>query len=161
MIQSNYEIEREKLKSGDLIAFGGRGIASSIIKMKTHSNVSHVGVILETTVDWCDRAVVQIMESTSLGDGFAGVQINKMSTRVAQYTGDIWILPMLSDVWDMFGLRDYITWVICSELVSAGLQEGGAIPKALNASEETPIQTCRHRVWDAPIQIKGEESELS
>jgi len=193
MKQSNYELERDYLKSGDLIAFGGKGAVSRLIKLKTSSKVSHVGIVLETNTDYCDRNIVQLIESTSLGDGFAGVQINKMSTRVKQYEGEIWILPMNDKTRLNLNLKDYITWLtsqtgkaydtpgaigagldglfpdtqedfsklFCSELVSGGLQAGNAIDESVNASEETPIDNCRYKIWKSTIQIKGREKELS
>lgn len=39
---------REKMKPGDVIAFGGKGRFSELIKWSTKSVVSHVGVILQT-----------------------------------------------------------------------------------------------------------------
>jgi len=191
MKSSSYDLVRESLKPGDLVAFGGRGPASAIIKMATRSYVSHVGIVLKTSIDWCDRSMVQVIESTSLGDGFAGVQVNRLSTRYEQYKGEMWVLPMLPSVYHDMNMKQFITWmtekvgvaydapgaimagldllpdvsedfskIFCSELVSGGLQAGGAIADEINASEETPIDNCRYDVWAEPIQILGDPRKL-
>ena len=59
----------------------------------TYSPVSHIGVVLYSHVS-PDLEYISLIESTSIGDGFAGVSINRLSTRVAAYTGKIWVLPL-------------------------------------------------------------------
>ena len=48
--QIKYKDARLKMKPGDVIAFGGKGNFSEIIKFATFSDVSHVGVILQTKI---------------------------------------------------------------------------------------------------------------
>ena len=93
--QISYEEARPKMQPGDVIAFGGKGHFSEIIKFATRSDVSHVGVILQTKVvdDTEDRFFNQIIESTSL-HGFNGVVISRFSDRLATYEGELWWLPL-------------------------------------------------------------------
>ena len=93
-IKISYEEARSKMRAGDVIAFGGSNFMSALIKGFSFSQVSHVGVILQTKVlnDPQDRFLNQLIESTSDGD-FFGVQINRMSERMA-YDGEIWWLPL-------------------------------------------------------------------
>lgn len=98
----SYEIARPFMKPGDVIAFGGKGHFSEIIKMATFSPVSHVGTILQTKIvpeygDGDSRFFNQIIESTSL-DGFNGVNISRFSDRLNTYDGDIWWLPLKESV---------------------------------------------------------------
>ncbi len=83
-----YNRVRNQMRPRDVIAFGGKGHFSEIIKFVTRSVVSHVGVIFQV-----DRKGEQfknlVIESTSL-HGKAGVQINFMSQRVRSYEGDVW-----------------------------------------------------------------------
>ncbi|MGD8844772.1 MAG: hypothetical protein PVI54_04635, partial [Desulfobacteraceae bacterium] len=74
--QIKYDEARPQMRPGDVIAFGGKGHFSEIIKFATFSDVSHVGVILQTrtTDDETGRFFNQIIESTSLND-FNGVVI--------------------------------------------------------------------------------------
>ena len=65
-----YSKVRNQMRPGDVIAFGGKGHFSEIIKFATRSVVSHVGVVFQV-----DRSGGKfknlVMESTSL-DGKAG-----------------------------------------------------------------------------------------
>lgn len=87
-----YSNVRNQMRPGDVIAFGGKGHFSEIIKFATRSEVSHVGVIFQ--VDRTGRQFKNlIIESTSL-NGKSGVQINFMSQRVRNYEGEVWWLPL-------------------------------------------------------------------
>lgn len=99
VIQVRYEDVRERMRPGDVIAFGGKGHFSEIIKFATFSDVSHVGVILQTRVvdDATNRFFNQIIESTSL-NGFNGVNISRFSDRLATYEGELWWLPLREDI---------------------------------------------------------------
>ena len=90
-----YVEARKLMKPGDVIAFGGKGHFSEIIKFATFSDVSHVGVILQTKIpeDDTGRFFNQIIESASL-NGFNGVNISRFSDRVNTYEGEIWWLPL-------------------------------------------------------------------
>ena len=86
IIQAKYKEIRFQMQPGDVIAFGGKGHFSEIIKFGTFSNVSHVGTILQTKItdDPTDRFFNQIIESTSL-NGFNGVSISRFSDRFYSY----------------------------------------------------------------------------
>jgi len=94
---TDYQTVREDMKPGDVIAFGGKQNFSQVIKTVTRSEVSHVGVILQsrlvTDPEDADRFVNQIIESTSL-NGKSGVQINRMSDHIDAYKGEILWLPL-------------------------------------------------------------------
>jgi len=92
-----YQDARGEMKPGDVIAFGGKGHFSDLIKFATRSDVSHVGVILQTQVvdDESGRFFNQVIESTSLHN-FSGVQVSRLSERLDSYDGEIWWLPLNS-----------------------------------------------------------------
>ena len=94
-VKIEYDEARAKMQPGDVIAFGGKGHFSEIIKFSTFSDVSHVGVILQTRIaeDQTDRFFNQIIESTSL-HGFNGVNISRFSDRLETYDGELWWLPI-------------------------------------------------------------------
>ncbi len=94
-VQMKYSEARAKMQPGDVIAFGGKSHFSEIIKFATFSDVSHVGVILQTKItdDETGRFFNQIIESTSL-HGFNGVNISRFSDRLETYEGELWWLPM-------------------------------------------------------------------
>ena len=95
MQQISYSEARGSMKPGDILAFGGKGGFSEIIKRFTFSPVSHVGVVLQTKMmsEVNGRYFNNIIESTSLGD-FNGVQVSRVSDRVRDYDGDVWWLPL-------------------------------------------------------------------
>jgi hypothetical protein len=90
-----YSEARSMMKPGDVIAFGGKGHFSELIKFATRADVSHLGVILQTRVvdDDTGRFFNQIIESTSL-HGFNGVIVSRLSDRLDAYEGEIWWLPL-------------------------------------------------------------------
>ncbi len=93
--QITYQEARGLMQPGDVIAFGGKGNFSEIIKFATFSSVSHVGVILQTKIpeDDTGRIFNQIIESTSL-NGFNGVNVSRFSDRLNTYDGELWWLPL-------------------------------------------------------------------
>ena len=202
--QIKYEEARKEMKPGDVIAFGGKGHFSEIIKFATFSEVSHVGVILQTKVadDITGRFFNQIIESTSL-NGFNGVNISRFSDRLDNYEGELWWLPLRSDIrenqfngqafydflfnqakerkaYDMpqaiksaldvmdnlpFGMhgpgynKEDFSKFFCSELVAAGLEKAGSVD-TVNASEVTPIDLCRWKIYkEKYYQLKGNSSK--
>lgn len=81
----------------DALAFGGEGLISEVIKKTTGCNGSHIASVLScATIEGV--SFVQVAESTSLGDGFAGVQINRMSDHIRDYEGEIWWLPLKKEL---------------------------------------------------------------
>ena len=94
-IQISYEEAREKMRPGDVIAFGGKGNTSDIIKFATLSNISHVAVILQTKVvnDSTDRFFNEIIESTTL-NGATGVRRMMIRECLKDYPGEVWWLPL-------------------------------------------------------------------
>jgi hypothetical protein len=202
--QITYEEARSKMKPGDVIAFGGKGRFSEIIKFATFSDVSHVGVILQTKItdDETGRFFNQIIESTSL-NGFNGVNISRFSDRMNTYEGEMWWLPLSEEIrnsrfnqkvfydflfnqakerkeYDMpqaiksaldvldnlpFGAhgpgynREDFSKFFCSELVSAGLEKAGFVD-SINASEVTPIDLCRWKIYaNTYYQLKGDSDK--
>ncbi|MGI0117575.1 hypothetical protein [Zooshikella sp. RANM57] len=204
MKQIFYEDARPLMQPGDVIAFGGKGHFSEIIKFATFSDISHVGVILQTkiTTDDTNRFFNQIIESTSL-HGFNGVNISRFSDRLNTYNGELWWLPLNEELrktrfkqkefynflfnqakarkpYDMpqaiksaldaldelpFGMhglgynREDFSKFFCSELVAAAL-EVSTLVDSVNASEVTPIDLCRWKIYqDTYYQLKGDSNK--
>ncbi|WP_020398094.1 hypothetical protein [Kordiimonas gwangyangensis] len=99
MHEMSYEDARPLMKPGDVIAFSGKGHFSEIIKMVTFSEVSHVGVVLQTQIaSFADgRYFNQIIEAATVR-GFSGVNISRFSERMLEYQGAIWWLPIRKDL---------------------------------------------------------------
>lgn len=77
-----YEDIRPKLKSGDVLLFSGRGLVSWLIRLRTWSFASHVGLVYKIGQD------VMVWESTRLTDK-DGAQISLLSVRGKRYKGRI------------------------------------------------------------------------
>ncbi len=88
-----YDSLRDVVSTGDLVLFSGRGFVSDIIKRVTHSEWSHVGMVVRAEV--LGQSAVLLWESTTLcdvpdiehGHGIKGVQLVSLSKRVATYAG--------------------------------------------------------------------------
>lgn len=87
-----YEEIRGRMQPGDVIAFSGNRIFSTVIKLVTSSHVSHVGIIvppecLENEVARNDPVIAESTET--------GVAFSRLSTRVhADEVETLWWLPL-------------------------------------------------------------------
>lgn len=89
-----YDKVRNEMKFGDVISFSGKGDISNIIKWKTKSDISHVGMVLESEFVSGEKRIV-LIESTSLvnlpdirtKELIKGVQQQHLSQRLSSYDG--------------------------------------------------------------------------
>ncbi len=136
-----YQKARPQMKPGDVIAFGGKGHFSEIIKFATRSGVSHVGVILQTQVrdDQEEHFFNQIIESTSL-NGFNGVQISRFSDRYDQYEGELWWLPLRKKLRkDRFDSVAFYNFLFLQARQRKAYDMPQAIKSALDALDKLPF----------------------
>lgn len=134
-----YQDARIRMKAGDVIAFSGKGDFSEIIKWATRSNVSHVGVILQSQL-LIDNQVQegmfnQIIESTTL-NGFSGVTISRLSDRLDTYDGEIWWLPIRKDMHEKMDKKKFYDFLIHQERKEYDMPQ--AIKSALDALDRVP-----------------------
>ena len=117
MKPATYNQIRNTLKTGDVIAFGGQGYISAAIKFVTNCNVSHVGIVLQTSTSHKNFNVVQLMESTTLeGDGKpAGVNIRRLSTKLTNYHGNVWALPLANNVRKQFNDSAFLSFMFSQQ----------------------------------------------
>ena len=186
----SYEDIRRHMLPGDVIAFGGKGNFSNIIKWRTRSQVSHVGTILQTGITGDIRFFNQLIEATSL-NGFNGVSISRVSDRLRGYKGNVWWLPLSDEAREKFdevaffdfmfqqvgklydtaqaikSAIDWLPWCHNKEdfqkLFCSELLAGG--DKAgglinLNCSEVTPVDACRWKLYKDCYQLRGEPTEI-
>lgn len=103
LVQVKYKDARDKIKAGDVIAFGGKGAFSNIIKFGTNSPVSHVGVVMRQERDGEEMRNL-LIESTSL-DGGGGVSTSFLSASIDNYDGEVWWLPLRTIMsYEQYGL---------------------------------------------------------
>jgi hypothetical protein len=100
-MKNKYQRIRDKIKTGDLIAFSGKSLVANTIKSFTDSDISHVGIVYRA-----DGGRVQLMESTSLSnqkdikhnDYIKGVQLHYLSERIEKYNGEVYLKRILKPI---------------------------------------------------------------
>jgi hypothetical protein len=135
-----YEESRSMMQPGDVIAFGGKGNFSEIIKWATRAPVSHVGVILQTReLDESERFFNQIIESTSL-HGFNGVAISRFSDRLDSYEGEMWWLPLRQELrTTKFNRKAFYEFLFNQAKERKPYDMPQAIKSALDAMDQLPF----------------------
>lgn len=88
-----YEKIRSKLKTGDIVLFGGRSSLSIGIRWATRSPWSHVGMVvrvkeIRTILLW-ESTVLNDIRDIATGKETKGVQLVPLSQRVKSYDGNI------------------------------------------------------------------------
>ena len=186
----NYSEARNRMQPGDVLAFSGKGGFSNVIKWRTRSSVSHVGVVLQTSIHGDARIFNQIIESTSL-DGFSGVITSRVSDRLRDYNGQVWWLPLSSEARDEFNEKRFFDWMFgqigkaydtkqavgsaidwipflknkedFNKLFCSELVAGGFEAAGMfdiNSSEVTPIDVCKWKIYEGLYQLKGDLKEI-
>ena len=155
---------------GDLLSFSGKGFIPTVIKLKTWSRVSHVGIVVFP--GW-------MIEATTLGDR-SGVFMSRINERTSNYNGRTWLQKLKleyrlkADIhamqrflvaqdgkrYDIFqAICSALIWrnkedfrqLFCSELVAAGLEKAGIWSG--NCSEMTPVDITRLDCYSEPLGI--------
>lgn len=138
--QISYNEARSLMQPGDVIAFGGKGHFSEIIKFATFSSVSHVGVILQTkiTEDDTNKFFNQIIESTSL-NGFNGVNVSRFSDRLDTYEGELWWLPLSQSIRTTFNKKLFYNFLFNQAKEKKPYDMPQAIKSAVDALDNLPF----------------------
>ena len=85
-----------KFKAGDIIAFSGKSLFSKLIKLKTHSDISHVGIIIIENGEpiICESTTLADLPDHYTGKIIKGVQKHLLSDRVNSYNGKVYHVPL-------------------------------------------------------------------
>ena len=107
---------RDRMRPGDIIAFGGKSQFSEAIKWFTRSVVSHVAIVLKTSRTDTQKPGYfnQIIESTAR-DGKYGVMISRLSRTLNRYEGEVWWLPLADHIHDQLDHDRYFDWLMSME----------------------------------------------
>jgi hypothetical protein len=102
--RARYDDVTQEMMPGDVIAFGGKGTFSGVIKWATVGAVNHVAIVLPpdphaevTSPEGPSRESVPdipIIESLSSMDKFPGVSVHSLAERVETHEGEVWWLPL-------------------------------------------------------------------
>jgi len=138
--KAKYSAVRSKMQPGDVIAFGGKGNFSEMIKWATRSNVSHVGVIMQSKMIFEDEVQKgffnQVIESTDI-NGFSGVSISRLSDRLRSYKGDIWWLPLSPAARAKLDRKKFFDWCLHQEGKPYDMPQ--AVRSALDTLDKVPV----------------------
>ena len=113
----DYEFYRPMMKCGDVVAFGGKGAFSRVIKWRWNSPYSHVGLVYRTQIEAGGDSVF-LVESTTLsnipdavtGDRRKGVQLHWLSKRLTSYDGEAWWVPLLEPL-ELGPRSEMVAWL--------------------------------------------------
>lgn len=115
---TTYNKIRDEIRTGDVLAFGGKGRTSNIIKNITNSPYSHVGVALWITPMHTEINRLFIIESTTLnnlpdvtGEYRRGVQMVPLAQRLAGYDGEAWWVPIKEPILETGEKERLTTWL--------------------------------------------------
>jgi len=194
MPQTSYKTYRPMMHTGGTIAFGGKKLTDRIIKKKTGSSVSHTSSLVRAA--YPGGYLNLLIEARP-----SGVEVNRLSNRLATFEGEVWWLPLdpklRRDKFDEGKFVDWLFWQVgkpydykeaiksaidrwdegrgwsynhedflrffCSKLSAAACEISG-LSGPVNASEVTPIDYCRWRIYgsnyfllqgDPAIKIEG------
>jgi len=137
MIHADYDTVRPQIQHGDVIAFGGEGFYSGLIKLATNSPVSHVGVVYQSALDGAQGLWQnEVMESTSL-NGMAGVCMTRLSMRLQDYRGQVWWLPLAEDFRAKIDWQAFHVWLALQE--GKSYDASAAVGSALDWGERLPL----------------------
>jgi hypothetical protein len=138
LVKNTYKEIRSKMKPGDILAFGGKGEFSNIIKWATRAPVSHVGIVLQThdTVDDETDYLNLIIESTSL-NGFSGVIMRRLSQAIEFYEGEVWWLPLSEETRSKLDVKAFFDFLRKQEGKPYDMPQ--AVKSALDAMDKIPL----------------------
>lgn len=88
MDTTSYELYRDQMQTGDLIAFSGRGLFSWVIQWQTHSPYSHVGLVVRLSEAGTQRV---FLLHAILGQG---VVLLPLSRYLGRHQGSAWWVPL-------------------------------------------------------------------
>ena len=128
-------------KFGDLIAFDGKGKASTLIKIFSGGNISHVALVLSE---------LQLIESTFMDDdnGDNGVSVSSIDDVIDHYKGDAWHISLKEPVADVVSAYEYALDFVGTpyDIVQAGMS---ALDIIMDNKEDFNALYCSdwHTCW--------------
>ena len=118
--RQEYSDIRESMRPGDVIAFGGKELFSTIIKGVTGSEtVTHVGIIVQSTYRKLSENsperdfINMIMESGKYRERLCVFQ-ELLSVRLQQYDGEMWWLRLREDIRERIDSEAFVQFLFLS-----------------------------------------------
>jgi hypothetical protein len=129
------------MRPGDVIAFGGKGSIPDWIKAATQSPVSHVAVVLRSSLPTDDASATwsspQIIEATGELDQYYGVSVRWLDEHIAGYPGDMWWLPLSDAVRSRLNVERFSAFLLEQE--DAPFDVPQAVQSAADDLDHVPL----------------------
>ncbi len=107
MLVKKYADVRDLVQPGDVIAFGGSGFLSHIVKAAGGSNVSHAGAILEASAGSAGPRFIESTVDFKQPKPITHVKISAFEDRCRTYEGEVWWLPLDATVRRRFDVSSF------------------------------------------------------
>ena len=118
----------DKIRPGDIFAFSGNTLFSSLVKLVSNSNISHVGIALSNSI-----MIESTMESNSHN---IGVFENTIITHLSNYDGSVWFLPLSDETHNKLNKTKFFDFINSNEHKPYDLPGAIAAVLKLNSCKE-------------------------
>ncbi|MBW4521427.1 MAG: hypothetical protein KME16_17235 [Scytolyngbya sp. HA4215-MV1] len=113
-----YQVLQAQIKPGDVIAFSGIDIPSTVVKVATRSEYVHVAIVLsvgsiaqsEDSILIAESHVDTRLPSVGIGKPILGAQLQWLSRRMAASPGPAWWVALKTPL-DSTRMRQMQTWL--------------------------------------------------
>lgn len=147
MESTAYNFHRDRMKTGDVIAFGGKGRVSNLIKWATRSDYSHVGMVVRADIGNGFGDSVFIIESSSMvltpdvvhKQIMKGVQMHFLSKRLYGYNGNAWYLPLREEI-EPSALEKMTAWLRKKHNVKTSYDYAQAIGAGIDIFDQLGLE---------------------
>lgn len=168
------------IRSGDVFAFSGNGLLSDVVKLVTHSTISHVGIAMGDGL---------LAQSTAM-HGRSEVFESPLAQYIEGYDGIVWWMPLSDDVHRRLNKEKFLAFLrrvnhepynlpgaieaglhlnhctsdyshlFCSELAAEALEESG-VPIPMRPEFTLPCDLCKFPIFSGDYwQVWGSTAQL-
>ena len=119
--RQEYSDIRGSMRRGDVIAFGGKELFSTIVKGVTGSEtVTHVGIIVQSqyaplSENEEEREFINKIMESGKSDGRICIVERQLSKRVQDYNGEMWWLRLREDIRERINPHDFTQFVFMQQ----------------------------------------------
>lgn len=136
MIKADYKDVRNRMRPGDIIAFGSESVVSDIIRWATKSTVSHVAVVLQSKMV-IDNVIQDGFFNQVIEANLNGVTTNRLSNYANSFDGDLWWLPLSDEIRKKLDIQKFFNFLLDQTDKKYDITQ--AVKAALDSMDKTPV----------------------